>query len=146
MSFSQCKLSNWPIINSGFCWFTMYVMWAIFRSFHYVDLWLAFPRSAYGISYTTLWKKCQSTKCIAPNATSRPRFPRLDSKINIKFSFMVIYIWLKIWRIVARWLIMGLIFALGLLFFSLQNQNIIHGGFPLGRSTLLFGLGDFSAK
>jgi hypothetical protein len=34
--------------------------------------------------------------CIAPNATSRPRFPRLDSKINIKFSFMVIHIWLKI--------------------------------------------------
>jgi hypothetical protein len=35
---------------------------------------------------------------------------------------------------------MGLIFALGLLVFSPQNQNVIHGGFPLGSSTLLLGL------
>jgi hypothetical protein len=77
MSFSQCEWPNWPIINHGSSWPIMYVMWAIFRNHHYVDLWLMFLRWAHGFAF---------------NVFKRPRFLRSNSRISLRFSFMVIHI------------------------------------------------------
>jgi hypothetical protein len=54
MSPSQCGWPNWFIFNSGSYWLMNYVMWAIFRNYRCVDLWLMFSRLAYGVSYATL--------------------------------------------------------------------------------------------
>jgi hypothetical protein len=39
MSSSQCGWLNVPIFSRDFNWPTMYVLWASFKSCHYVDLW-----------------------------------------------------------------------------------------------------------
>jgi hypothetical protein len=54
MSSSQCEWPNWPIFSFDFCWPMMYVVWVIFRSHHYVDLWLLFSRLAYGMFHPSI--------------------------------------------------------------------------------------------
>jgi hypothetical protein len=59
-------------------------------------------------------KEMSIGKWFCPHAPNRPRFLGSHCRISLRFSSMVIYIWLGIWRITTRWLLMGLTFALGL--------------------------------
>jgi hypothetical protein len=53
MSSSQCGWPNGPILSRGSSWLTMYVVWANFRSRHYVDLRQVFSRLTYGMFHAT---------------------------------------------------------------------------------------------
>jgi len=70
------------------------------------------------------WKKCLLANGFALDAPNRPRFLRSHSRIHTRFSSMVIHIWVGIWRITFRWLMMGFTFASGLLVLLPWNQSI----------------------
>jgi hypothetical protein len=53
MSSSQCGWPNWPIFSCDYYWPMMFIVWAIFKSYHYVDLWLVFLRLTCGMSHAT---------------------------------------------------------------------------------------------
>jgi hypothetical protein len=49
-------IKNQPIFSGDSCRLIMYVMWAFFKSCHYVYLWSVFSKLAYGMSYATFVK------------------------------------------------------------------------------------------
>jgi hypothetical protein len=54
VSSSTCWWPNWPIFGDYSYWIMLYVMWAIYKGCHDVELWLMLQRLAYGMFYTTI--------------------------------------------------------------------------------------------
>jgi hypothetical protein len=75
------------------------------------------------------------------NAPYRLRFLGLHNKTNLRFSSMVIHIWLGMQMIIVKWLMMGFTFAFGLMVLLLGTKMFIHGGFPIGSFIMFFSLG-----
>jgi len=119
----------------------MYVMWVIFQEPHYVDLWLMFLKLAYGMFYIAIGRNANQQNGFAFDAPNKLNFLRSNNLTNLSFSFMVIHIWMRIWRIIAWQLMMELILHLPYWSFHLKTKMFIHGEFPLGSFILLYGLG-----
>lgn len=83
-----------------------------------------FKGSTYGILYTTFEQSTSLKMVFLSLHLSRSSFFRSHNKISLNIFFMVIQIWLKIWRIVIKRLTMKLPFALGLLVLLVWNRSV----------------------
>ncbi len=114
----------WPslfIFHNCFGMIMLYVMWRIYRGYHYVNLWLVFERSTYGIYHIPpledlLVKKWFYPWCIEYIEVSY--FKYLDRKsIPSFFSWWFIFGW-KFTGIIIQRSTIGLTFAYDLLILS----------------------------
>jgi hypothetical protein len=74
----------------------MYVVWAVFKSHHYVDLWSMFLKVAHEMSCATIIKGI-GQKIILPYTHQINLYIWSYSRIILSFSFMMIHTWLNIW-------------------------------------------------